>query len=178
KPVAQEKTDAPRIDNDEFHAAMQSCPAGIQSRDANLEQRPPIRRRQPVGHLTANSFQLGCDIGGVAAGKIEYFKRIGRNILQYLLLSVRPGYGAQHIVTLDQEPPRAIQPRHICIREFYLAVDLTRHLPELDRIRAADPVRLLHVGQRKRQISILWLGHNLRWSVVLRLLLQTSQDFS
>ena len=75
-------------------------------------------------------------------------------LVRLLLLPAVLAYDrAQHVVVLDQHLPRGLEALAVVRGELHLEVDVATDVTEVERAATADPVGLLHVGERKRFVT-------------------------
>ena len=134
----------------------------VQAEGHNLEQRPRVRGHDLVGHGSADLHHL---LGG---GRLALAARVAdldlewRNLIEDPLLSFLHDHGAQHLVPVDQAAERATQPFDVDVLAFDLHVGVDRHVSEVECARPPDPVGLLDVRERERQMTLRWRRLDLR----------------
>ena len=101
-------------------------------------------------------------------GQILHRDPVRRQAGEDLLGAVGQDDGAQHVMTVDQPLPGALESLQVDGLPFELQVAMRGDVPEIESAGTADPVGLLDRSQRERQVAFLrlWLEG---WEPGLRL---------
>src|SRR5262249_13571903 len=122
---------------------------------AQLEQRPPVAWQHFVRHRLSDLLKFSFYFVAGSAAQVQHFNGERRDIFKNLLSAVVKHKRAQHIVTIDKLLPRKREFFHVEFVALKLKIRVRRYISQFKRAGSANPVRLLHGGERKRLVSLL-----------------------
>ena len=124
----------------------------------NVEKGPASAVENLVGHGLAHRQRPGLGVIRLIAAHVRDRNLIRSRRGQDLLSAVLQYHRAQHVVTFYDLPPGRRETFDIELTELKLDVQVTGDLAEFEHAASTDPISLLHIRKRERQITILRRG--------------------
>ena len=153
-PFPAQRMDAGGVERDQVEAHVQPRLA-VEASDADVEQRPRIRRGNAARQLRPQARELR---SGIGAGQVEDGEPAFRHLRQDLLRAVGADHRAQHVVTADQDVPRRLGAGEVDLVGVELGVEVAAHAAEGQVAAPSHPVGALHVGERERVVPMREIG--------------------
>ncbi len=154
-PLRHQEEEAAPVEVDHRGAQMDAGAAPVEHRGAQLEPRPAVELERLVRHPPAGFGEPRLDLLGHQAAQVVHRDGARWYLLQDPLPALGQDDGAQHVVALDQPPPRRFEPREVEVLAVDLLVEVHGHVAELEVGRTADPIGLLDLGQREGLEAVL-----------------------
>ena len=92
--------------------------------------------------------------------QIDDLDFVRRHLFQNLLLTVGPDNGSQHLVAIDDAPPRAVKAFDVRFpaRALEFEVAVRGNAAEVKGAAPANPIGVLQIGQRKGCVPVFQIS--------------------